>query len=75
MPVGLWTKCESCSQLIYNKALEETLRVCPKCDFHFPLTAHQRLALTIDHGTFEEWDAELSPVDPLQFAVPTPYAK
>ena len=73
IPAGLWTKCESCGQLIYHKALEENLRVCPKCEFHFPLTAHQRLALTIDPGTFEEWDADLAPVDPLQFSVPRPY--
>ncbi len=73
IPAGLWTKCESCGQLIYNKALEEQLRVCFKCDFHFPLSAHQRLALTIDAGTFEEWDAELAPIDPLQFDVPKPY--
>ena len=75
IPTGLWTKCESCSQLIYNKALEESLRVCPKCEFHFPLTAQQRVQLTIDEGTFEEWDAEVSPLDPLQFNVPKPYAE
>jgi acetyl-CoA carboxylase carboxyl transferase subunit beta len=75
IPPGLWTKCESCSQLIYNKALEENLRVCPKCEFHFPLTAHQRIHLTLDAGTFEEWDADLTPVDPLQFSVPKPYAE
>ena len=75
IPPGLWTKCESCSQLIYNKALEENLRVCPKCEFHFPLTAHGRIQLTLDPGTFEEWDADLVPVDPLQFTVPTPYAE
>jgi len=74
IPAGLWTKCESCAQLIYNKALDENLRVCPKCDFHFPLTARQRLALTLDEGSFEEWDADLSPVDPLNFRVPKPYA-
>ncbi len=73
IPAGLWTKCESCSQLIYNKALEENLHVCPKCDFHFPLAARQRIALTLDEGTFEEWDADLIPVDPLQFSVPEPY--
>ncbi|PIQ84408.1 MAG: acetyl-CoA carboxylase carboxyl transferase subunit beta [Candidatus Omnitrophica bacterium CG11_big_fil_rev_8_21_14_0_20_63_9] len=73
IPAGLWTKCEGCGQLIYNKALEENLRVCAKCDFHFPLTARQRLALTIDDGTFEEWDADLSPADPLKFSVPRPY--
>ena len=74
IPAGLWTKCESCGQLIYNKALEENLRVCPKCEFHFPLTASQRITLTIDERTFEEWDADLSPLDPLQFNVPKPYA-
>lgn len=73
IPAGLWTKCESCGQLIYNKALEENLRVCPKCEFHFPLSAAQRLELTLDEGTFEEWDAELVTVDPLRFTVPKPY--
>ena len=75
IPAGLWTKCEGCGQLIYNKALDESLRVCSKCDFHFSLTAHQRLQLTLDAGTFEEWDADLTPVDPLQFSVPRPYAE
>ena len=75
IPAGLWTKCESCGQLLYNKALDENLRVCSKCDFHFPLTAHQRIALTLDDGTFEEWDAKLAPSDPLQFSVPRPYAE
>ena len=73
IPTGLWTKCEACGQLIYNKALEENLHVCPKCDFHFPLPARQRLQLTVDEGTFEEWDAELRPLDPLSFDVPEPY--
>ena len=75
IPAGLWTKCDSCSQLIYNKALEENLRVCPKCEFHFPLTGHQRIQLTLDDGTFEEWDGDLAPLDPLQFSVPKPYAE
>ena len=75
IPAGLWTKCESCGQLLYNKALEENLQVCPKCEFHFLLTAPQRIALTLDEGTFEEWDADLVSVDPLQFGVPEPYPK
>lgn len=75
IPPGLWTKCESCGQLIYNKALDENLRVCPKCEFHFPLTASQRIALTVDAGSFDEWDTDLAPVDPLQFTVPRPYAE
>lgn len=75
IPTGLWTKCDACTQLIYNKALEENLRVCPKCDFHFALTARQRLARTIDEGSFEEWDGDLGPLDPLKFSVPRPYAE
>ena len=75
IPAGLWTKCESCGQLLYNKALEENLRVCSKCDFHFPLTAPQRLYLTLDESTFEEWDTDLTSLDPLQFSVPKPYAE
>ena len=75
IPPGLWTKCEACGQLLYNKALEENLKVCAKCDFHFPLTAHERLALLIDADTFEEWDAELAPSDPLRFQGPRSYAE
>jgi len=75
IPADLWTKCESCAQLLYNKALEENLRVCPKCEFHFPLTARDRVSQTLDAGTFEEWDADLVPLDPLGFAVPKPYAE
>ena len=75
IPAGLWTKCESCTQLIYNKALDENLRVCPKCDFHFSLDARTRLTLLIDERTFEEWDEDLTPTDPLHFLVPTPYAE
>ena len=75
IPAGLWTKCESCSQLLYNKALDENLRVCPKCEFHFPLTAAQRIALTLDQDTFEAWDDELAPLDPLSFKVPQPYSE
>ena len=75
IPAGLWTKCDACSELLYNKALEESLKVCSKCDFHFPLTARERLALLLDAGTFEEWDATLFPSDPLQFQGPTAYAE
>jgi len=75
IPAGLWTKCEACGELLYHKALEETLKVCPKCDFHFPLTAHERVALLVDEGTFEEWDADLAPADPLQFHGPADYAE
>ena len=75
IPAGLWTKCESCNQLLYNKALDENLRVCPKCAFHFPLTATQRVKLLIDDGAFEAFDEDLTPLDPLDFSVPRPYGE
>ncbi len=75
IPPGLWIKCDGCGQPLYHKALEENLKVCPKCDFHFPLTAQERLQLLIDEGTFHEWDAELSPADPLHFQGPRAYAE
>ena len=73
-PAGLWTKCEACGHPLYNKALEESLKVCSKCDFHFPLTAPERIALLLDAGSFEEWDQDLAPADPLQFRGPKTYA-
>lgn len=75
IPAGLWIKCEGCGQLLYHKALDETLKVCAKCEFHFPLTAQERLRLLVDEGTFEEWDAELAPTDPLGFQGPKSYAE
>ena len=76
IPPGLWTKCDSCGEFLYNKTLlEEQMKVCSKCDFHFPLTAQERLSLLVDPGTFEEWEAHLAPSDPLTFRGPTTYAE
>ncbi len=67
IPEGLWTKCQECGQPIYKKALEENLKVCPKCNFHFDLTAVERLEVTVDKDSFKEYDTELNSVDPLEF--------
>jgi len=67
MPEGLWTRCEDCGEIIYNKALEENLRVCPKCNYHFILSAPQRISLLTDKSSFKEFDADLRSLDPLQF--------
>ena len=67
MPEGLWTKCPSCGEVIHNLALAENLRVCPKCEHHFTMSAHERIACLVDAGTFEENDANLTSVDTLQF--------
>ncbi len=67
IPEGLWTKCQECSQPIYRKALEENLKVCTKCNYHFNLNAEERLAMLVDSETFKEYDKDLSSVDPLEF--------
>lgn len=70
MPEGLWTKCEDCGEIIYNKALEENLRVCPKCQYHFVLSAPQRIALLTDASSFEAFNDKLTSLDPLNFKGP-----
>jgi acetyl-CoA carboxylase carboxyl transferase subunit beta len=64
---GLWLKCDSCRQVIWRKALEENLQVCPKCDFHFKLDAAARLRALFDDGQWEEFDRSLASTDPLEF--------
>jgi acetyl-CoA carboxylase carboxyl transferase subunit beta len=73
IPEGLWTKCEECNAALYNKTLEENLKVCPKCNYHFVLTAPERLKMLIDEGSFEEFDADMIAVDPLDFKGPKTY--
>ena len=73
IPEGLWTKCEECGEIIYYKTLEEDSKVCPKCDYHFTLSAPERVSQLIDEGTFTELDKELCSGDPLHFKGPKSY--
>jgi acetyl-CoA carboxylase carboxyl transferase subunit beta len=75
MPGGLWLKCESCSQMIYRKELEEKGMVCPACDFHFTLPGRVRVSMTIDEGTFHELYADLTALDRLEFTDQVPYSE
>ena len=67
IPKGLWTKCGKCSELIYDKDLEENLKTCPSCGYHFPIAARARLASLVDEKSVKERDAGLSSVDVLKF--------
>ena len=60
-------KCEHCSQVIWRKALEENLQVCPKCQHHFRLDARSRLAMLFDGGAYDELDKNMVSTDPLDF--------
>ena len=64
---GLWLKCDSCGQIIWKKALDESNQVCPRCEYHFRLDARSRLAALFDDGVFEELDSALASTDPLGF--------
>ena len=73
VPEGLWVKCPSCGQVIYNKELLANLQVCPKCAHHFRMNAADRLALLFD-GEWTEYDSDLRSTDPLRFTDTKPYA-
>ena len=66
-PADLWTKCPSCSEMIFNKQLEKNDRICPTCGHHFRLSAAARLEMLLDQNSFRERDAGLQSVDPLGF--------
>jgi acetyl-CoA carboxylase carboxyl transferase subunit beta len=72
VPEGLWVKCPSCAEIIYNKDLAATLSVCPKCAHHFRLNAAERLKMLFDGG-WEEFDEGLQSTDPLKFVDTKPY--
>lgn len=67
LPDNLWVRCPRCEELVYSKELESNYRVCPKCKYHFSLTARERIAATLDEGTFREYDERMRSVDPLSF--------
>jgi len=73
IPDGLWTKCESCFETLYNKTIEENFKVCPKCNYHFSLGAYERINMLVDQDTFIEYDKDMLSEDPLDFKGPKTY--
>lgn len=67
MPEGLWQKCPSCREVIYEQKLSKNQQVCPECGHHFTLAAQDRIAATADPESFEETEADLTSGDPLEF--------
>lgn len=70
IPDNMWVKCQECREIIYQKELMDNLQVCPKCGFHHRLHSRERLAMMLDRESFIEWDADLTPTDPLNFVSP-----
>jgi acetyl-CoA carboxylase carboxyl transferase subunit beta len=73
IPEGLWVKCENCKEIIYRKELENNFKVCPKCNYHFRISAKERISLLTDSGSFVEFDEDLTGLDPLEFKDTIPY--
>lgn len=73
IPEGLWVKCDSCKEIIYRKEIDKNLKICPKCNYHFRISARERLGFIVDEGSFIEMDADLASDDPLGFRDKVPY--
>lgn len=73
VPAGLWLRCDGCGATIFRKQMEKLLYLCPECQHHFYVPAHVRIAQLLDEDSFEEWFANLNPLDPLSFSDKKPY--
>ena len=73
IPEGVWTKCTKCEQIIYNKALEENFKICPKCGAHFRIGAQERIDQLFDPKSFREVGEDIEPRDVLEFTDIQPY--
>ncbi len=74
IPEGLWTKCPKCSTMVFDKELDENLKVCPKCRHHFSIGARERIHSLVETCTFEEMDTDMTSVDVLEFTGVASYA-
>jgi acetyl-CoA carboxylase carboxyl transferase subunit beta len=72
---NVFVKCDSCEAHLYKRDLDESLQVCVHCGYHFRIGARERLAILFDDGNYEEIDAEVISVDPLEFVDSKPYIK
>ena len=67
LPEGRWTKCPKCGTMVFDKELDENLKVCSRCEHHFPIGARERIHSMVETCTFEEMDADMTSVDVLNF--------
>lgn len=74
-PVGLWKKCNECGKILQTEKLEENLGVCPLCDYHYRISAYERIAVMTDENSFQEVGADLISTNPLDFKDKLPYSE
>ncbi len=73
VPEGLWVKCEGCREIIYSKELDKNMMICPKCGYHFRISAPERIGMLLDDESPTELFSRVSPTDPLKFRDTKPY--
>ena len=67
IPEGLWIKCDDCKEIVYRKEVEANFNTCPKCSYHFRLTARERFEILFDDNKYKEFATEIRSTDPLGF--------
>lgn len=67
IPEGLWVKCGNCKEIVYKREVDKNLKICPKCNYHFRISAKERIELMVDEGSFTELHPDITSGDPLSF--------
>src|ERR671935_2400362 len=67
IPEGLWIKCDECKEIVYRKEVAQNLNVCPKCGYHFRISARDRFELLFDDKSYKEFATSIRSCDPLEF--------
>jgi acetyl-CoA carboxylase carboxyl transferase subunit beta len=75
VPEGLWIGCDGCGASVFRKTVDEKLGLCPECGHHFYISARTRIKQLLDEDSFEEWFANMAPLDPLGFVDKKPYSE
>ena len=70
-----WIKCPACGAISFYKEVQKEHNTCPKCGYHFRMSAEDRIKLLADEGSFIEYDKDLEPTDPLNFIDKKSYKK
>jgi acetyl-CoA carboxylase carboxyl transferase subunit beta len=75
VPQGLWIKCDACREILYHREVSDNLDVCPRCAYHFRISAERRLQQLFDGGRFKILFPRVRSTDPLGFVDSKPYAE
>ncbi len=68
VPEKLWNNCLSCGSMIHHKDLNQNLRVCMNCGYHFRMTAEDRIKLFFNINDYSEIELDRISDDPLNFS-------